>query len=102
MRQQIRRAKLPFGALAKNHVELDVAGAPVAVVPGTRIEGLRAQPRFQAQSAQHLHRVAADLDPGPDPRELRGLLVDGDVDTYPSECRCGREPAHAGADDRNR
>ena len=64
MRQQIGRAELLLGALAKNHVELDFAGAPVAVVPGARIERLRAQSRLQPQPAQHLHGVAADLDAG--------------------------------------
>src|SRR5437868_6446443 len=80
MREQIGRAKLLFGALAKNHIEFDFTGAPIAVVPGARVERLRAQPRFQSQPAQHLHGITADLDAGPDPRELRGLFVDGDVD----------------------
>jgi hypothetical protein len=65
VRQKIGRAKLLLGALAENHVELDLAGAPIAVVPGARIERLRAQPRFQPEPAQHLHGVAADLDAGP-------------------------------------
>ena len=102
MRQQIGRAELLLGALAKDHVEFDFAGAPVAVVPGARIERLRAQPRFQPQPAQHLHGVAADLDAGADPRELRRLFVDGDVDADPPQRRGGRKPTHARADDRNR
>jgi hypothetical protein len=102
VRQQIGRAEFPFGVLAKNHVEFDFAGAPVAVVPGARIERLRAQSRFQPQATQHLHGVAADLDAGANPRELRRLFIDGDVDTHPPQRRGGREPTHAGADDRNR
>ena len=102
MRQKIGRAKFLFGALAENHVELDFAGAPVAVVPGARVERLRAQSRFQSQPAQHLHGVAADLDAGAQPRELGRLFIDGDVDAYPPQRRGGREPTHAGADDRNR
>ncbi len=102
MRQQIGRAEFLFGALAKNHVEFDFAGAPVAVVPGARVEGLRAQSRFQSQPAQHLHGIAADLDAGANPRELRRLLVDGDIDAHPPQRSGGREPTHAGADDRNR
>ncbi len=91
MRQQIRRAELLLGALAKNHVELDFAGAPVAVVPGARIERLRAQARFQSEAAQHLHGVAADLDAGAEPRELRRLFVDGDVDADLPQRRRGSQ-----------
>ena len=104
MRQQIGRAEFLLGALAQNHVEFDFGGAPVAVVRGARIERLRAQSRLQPQPAQHLHSVTADLDAGSQPRELRGLLVDGDVDAV-DRCSClpaGRKPTHAGADDRNR
>ena len=54
------------------------------------------------QATQHLHGVAADLDAGANPRELRRLFIDGDVDTHPPQRRGGREPTHAGADDRNR
>src|ERR1700719_3160018 len=43
MSQQIGRAELAFGALAKNHVEFDFAGSPVPVVPRARVEGLFAQ-----------------------------------------------------------
>ncbi len=102
MRQQIGRAEFLLGTFAENHIEFDFAGAPVAVVPGARIEGLRAQPCLQPEPAQHLHGVAADLDAGADPRELRGLLVDGDVNADPPQRRGSREPTHAGADDRNR
>jgi hypothetical protein len=102
MRQQIGCAKLLFGALAEDHVELDFTGAPVAVVPGARIERLRAQPLLQPQPAQHLHGVTADLDAGANPRKLRGLFVDGDVDADPPQRRGGRKPTHAGADNRNR
>ena len=102
MRQQIGRAKFLFGALAENHVELDFAGAPVAVVPGARIERLAAKSLFQPEPAQHLHGVAADLDAGAEPRELRRLLVDGDVDAYPAQRRGGGKATHAGADNRDR
>ena len=101
MRQQIRRAKLPFGGFAEDHVELDVAGAPIAVVPGTRIEGLLAHFSFKPEFAQNLHGVAADLDSGAQSRKLRGLLVDRYLDADPPERRGGRQPAHAGADNRN-
>jgi hypothetical protein len=89
-------------ATAEDHVELDFAGAPVAVVPRARIKRLLAQSLLQPQSAQHLHRVAADLDAGADPGELRRLLVHRDVDTHAPQCRGGCKPAHAGADDRDR
>src|SRR5215475_5216728 len=51
-------------ALASDHVELDFAGPPVAVVPGARIEGLAAHALLQPKPAQHLHGVTADLDAG--------------------------------------
>jgi len=38
MREQIGRAEFLLGALAKDHVELDLAGPPVPVVPGAWIE----------------------------------------------------------------
>ena len=102
MRQQIGRTEFLFGALAEDHVELDFTGAPVAVVPGARIERLSAKPLLQPQPAQHLHGIAANLDAGTEPRELRRLLVDGDVDARALERRGGRKPTHAGADNRHR
>jgi hypothetical protein len=101
MGEQIWRAKLTFGALTKNHVEFDFAGSPVPVVPGARVEGLTAQSRFQPQPAQNLHGVAADLNSGAEPDELRSLLVHRDIDTYPPQGRRSSKAAHAGTDDRD-
>ena len=80
MRQQIGRAELLLRALAKDHVELDVAALPVAIVPGARIERVLAHPWLEPERAQHLHRIAADLDAGADAGELGGLLVDHHLD----------------------
>ncbi len=101
MREQIGRAELRLRALAEDHVELDVAALPVAVIPGARIERPAAHPLLEAELAQHLHRVAADLDAGAEPRELLRLLVDRDRGADPAQRGGGREPAHAGADDRD-
>jgi len=101
MSPQIGRAKLLFGALTENHVEFDSARSPVPVVPGAGIEGLCAQSRFEPQPTQNLHGVAADLNSGAEPDELRSLLVHRDIDAYPPEGCRGSEAAHAGADDRN-
>src|SRR5712672_1230209 len=102
MGEQIWRAKFPFGALTENHVEFDFARSPVPVVPGARVEGLFAQSRFEPKPAQNLHGVAADLNSGPKPDELRSLLVHRDIDTYPPpQGRRGGETAHAGPDNRN-
>ena len=38
MGEQIGRAELALGAFTEDHVELDVAGSPVPVVPGTGIK----------------------------------------------------------------
>src|SRR5262245_59055028 len=101
MRQQIGRTEFRFGALAKDHVELDLAGAPVAVVPGARIEGLLAHALLEAKPAQHLHGVTADLDAGAETGELLCLFVDGDVDANFSERGRGGEATHARTDDRH-
>jgi hypothetical protein len=101
MGQQIWRAKFLFGALAENHVEFDFACSRVPVVPGTRVEGLFAQSRFEPKPTQNLHGVAANLNSGPKPDELRSLLVHRDIDTYPPQGRRGGETAHAGPDNRN-
>ena len=102
MGQQIGRAEFLLGALAEDHVELDFAGTPVPVVPGARIERLRAQLCLEPEPAQHLHGIAADLDAGAEPGELARLLIHGDVDADPPQRRRGRKTAHARADDRNR
>src|SRR6266446_1493709 len=101
MSEQIRRTKFLFGGLTENHVEFDFARSPVPVVPGARVEGLFAQSRFEPQPTQNLHGVAADLNSGAEPDELRSLLVHRDIDTYPPEGRRRSEAAHAGADNRN-
>src|SRR6185437_1471995 len=101
MGQEIGCAELRFRALAEDHVELDFTGAPVAVVPGARIERLAAHARFEPEPAQHLHGVATDLDAGAEPGELARLLIYGHVDADPPQRRRGRKTAHAGADDRN-
>jgi hypothetical protein len=102
MGEQIWRAKFLFGALTENHVEFDFACSRVPVVPGTRVEGLFAQSRFEPKPTQNLHGVAANLNSGPKPDELRSLLVHRDIDTYPPpQGRRGGETAHAGPDNRN-
>ena len=101
MGKQIGRAKFLFGALAENHIEFDFACSPVPVVPGAWVEGLFAQSRFEPQPSQNLHGIAADLNSGAEPDELRSLLVHRDIDTHPPEDRRGSEAAHAGADNRN-
>src|SRR5260370_31359210 len=101
MGEQIWRAKFLFGALTENLVEFDFACSPVPVVPGARVEGLFAQSRFEPKPTQNLHGVAADLDSGPTPDELRGLLVHRAIDTYTPQGRRGSEAAHAGAANRN-
>ena len=101
MSQQIGRSEHALGAFAENHVELDFAGSPVPVVPGARIEGLRAQSLLEPKLAQNLHGVAADLNAGANPGELRRLLVHHDVEAQAPERGSSRKPAHAGADDRN-
>ena len=55
MCQQIGRTEFLLGAFAENHVEFDFAGTPIPVVPGARIEGLRAQFCLEPEPAQHLH-----------------------------------------------
>jgi hypothetical protein len=99
MGQQIGRAVFVLGRRPEQHVEQDLAGLPVAVVPRARIEGVGAQPVLQSQAAQHVHGVAADLNARAKPRELPGLLVDRDGDAHLAQGRGGGESAHAGADD---
>src|SRR5258708_31473721 len=55
MSQQIRAAKLAFGALTENHVGFVFARSPVPVVPAARVEGLFAQSRFEPKPTQNLH-----------------------------------------------
>ena len=78
MGQQIGRAVV-LSAAGPNIMSNSTSPvSPVPVVPRARIEGVGAQPRLEAQPAQHVHGVAADLDAGAEPRELPGLLVDRD------------------------
>ena len=99
MREQIRRTITFFGGLAEDHVETNVAGIEVLVVPGAGIEGGRAQVRLEAEAAQDLHGVAADLDAGPDTSKVPGLFVDGDLDADPPQRSRSRKSAHSGTDD---
>src|ERR1700682_2090784 len=101
MSQQIGRGEPSFGALTENNVEFGFAGSPVPVVPRARVEGLFAQSRFEPEPPQNLHGVAADLNSGAEPDELRSLLVHGDINADPPQGRRGGEAAHAGADNRN-
>ena len=68
--EQIGRAVLLFGRLAEDHVEADLAGVVFPVVPGARIERTGAHQRLEAEAAQHLHGIAADLNAGAEPGEL--------------------------------
>ena len=99
VREQIRRAISFFGSFAEDHVEANVAGIEVLVVPGAGIEGGRAQVRLEAEAAQDLHGIAADLNAGPDTGEAPGLLVDGDLNADPPQRSRGRKSAHTGTDD---
>src|ERR1700743_315843 len=94
MPEEIRRAIFFFGRWSKDHVETDVAGVVFPVVPGARIERLAPEHRLQAPLAQHLHRGAADLEAGAQPRELRGLFVDRYVQSRARQSRGGRKTAH--------
>ena len=87
------------GLLAEDHVEADLAGVVFPVVPGARVEALLAHQLLQAEPAQHLHRVAADLDAGAEPGELAGLFVDVGLDAGALQRGGGGKPAHARADD---
>src|SRR5215469_1356247 len=60
--------------------------------------GTVAYPLLQAQPAQHLYRVAADLDARAEPGELPRLLVDRDVDAGPEQRGRRGEAAHSSAD----
>ncbi len=98
MAQQIGRAVFRLGAFAEDHVEADLAGVVFPVVPGARIERMRAHRCFQPEPAQHLHGVAADLDAGAEPGEFRGLFVDVGLDAGAVQGGGGREAAHSGPD----
>jgi hypothetical protein len=57
---------------------------------------------FESKLAQDLHGIAANLNSSAESRELRGLLVHGDVDANaPQGCRRGKA-AHPGTDNGNR
>src|SRR5262245_45474262 len=60
------------------------------------------QPLLETDPAQHLHRVRHHLDARSDPRESRRLLVHAHVEPRAPQSRGDGEPAHAGADDRDR
>src|SRR5260370_2895305 len=96
MGEQIWRAKFLFGALTENHVEFDFACSRVPVVPGTRVEGLFAQSRFEPKPTQNLHGVPANLNSGPNPDELRTLLVHRDIHPSPPPPPPASHTAHAG------
>ena len=83
VRQKVRSAVAFFGGLAEDHVEANLAGVEVLVVPGAWIKRRRAQDRLKAEVAQNLHGVTADLDSGAEAREAPGLLVDRNFNADP-------------------
>jgi hypothetical protein len=57
--------------------------------------------RFEPEPAQHLHRIAADLNAGAQASEFRRLFVDVDADARPMQRGGGRQPAHASSHNRD-
>src|SRR5437879_11591731 len=76
--EQIGRAVSLLGRLAEDHVEAYLAGVVFPVVPGARIKRTRAHQRLEPEPAQHLHRIAADLNACAQSRKFRSLLEDID------------------------
>ena len=76
MHEQIRRAVFRLGVGAERKLVFHRAGVPFAVGPGARLERAGADALFQADAAQHPHRVGAHLDAGAEPHEFRRLLID--------------------------
>ena len=99
MHAQIGR---PVEAFRHGELAGDLAGVPDAVEVGARREGDAAQPRLDADLAQHLHRVRHHLDAGADAGKARGLLVDAHIHAETAQRRGDGEAAHAGTDNGNR
>ena len=99
MHAEIRRVVEAFG---HRQFARDFAGVAHAIEMRVRRERGLAQPRFDADAAQHLHRVRHHLDAGADAREAARLLVDLHLHADLPQRGGGSEPAHSGTDDRDR
>ena len=65
-----------------------------------RLEGRAAHALFDADLAQHLHRIGHHLDARADARKARRLFVDLHVDADAAQRGRGGQPADARADNR--
>src|SRR4029079_1176328 len=88
-------------ALRHRQFARDLAGVANAIEMRVRREGRFAQPLFDTDAAQHLHRVRHHLDAGADARKTARLFVDLHVGPDLPQGGGGGEAAHAGADDRD-
>src|SRR5260370_11079049 len=102
MAEQIRRAVSLLRRFAEDHVEAHFAGVVLPVVPGAWIKCAGAHQGFEAEPAQHLHRVTADLNAGAEPGKSRSLLVDVDTDARPMQRAGSCKATHARAHNRDR
>ena len=100
--QQIGRAVFRFSVCAKRQLVRQLAGVPVAIGPGVRLERGGANAWLKPDAAQHPHCIRAHLDASAEANKARRLLVDLCIDAALVERGRKREPAHPGADDRKR
>src|ERR1700741_5386292 len=96
-RRAVARLDLPAERMVVGHL----AGIGVAVERACGRMANLPQPVLDAEPAMHLHRIRALLDAGADAGERLGLLVDDRLDEEFAQRGRNREPADAGADDRD-
>jgi hypothetical protein len=98
---QIRRAELRLDRGAERLAETLGGGVPGERDHLGRRAGERPQALLDAERAQHLHRVRAELEAGANLAQLFGALVKLDLAAVLAQRARGGEPADAGPDHRD-
>jgi hypothetical protein len=98
---QVRRAIALLERFTHDQHVGDLCRVSFAAVKRCRDEANAAQGFDQPESAERLHCICSELNAGADWGELWRLFVDLDAEAKSQQACCQREPANAGADDRD-
>ena len=96
--RHVRRAVELFAQRVERRPLQGAAVLPAALVRASGRTPSRSSPGAEAEAVQDAHRIRPHVDAAADLGQLRGLLVDIDVEAGPAQRHRGGEPADAAAD----